>query len=388
MKKNLLYLLLLFPITVFSQKYTLKYADVSTRTNLSPAVNHKIVRTTSDSLDQTFRIEITGVSRADTNKITLNPESNSTSFIHFDYDTGHSLLTFRLKDQTGRSFELKYNTNFVGEFVFDDVSTPSTSSASSGGGAGVGTGGDDNDNDLTSYISALANANFVGNNKGLANLTPIVNLGVVKRVTGNDTSHFSWDLDVNPYIGSEIDSKDSVSFIPALMLYGRAGIMVNNYLNFKIKDVQITFVPLAASLKFIPNLKDSGTLIIQHNYRAALGFNYANIITLGVQYTHGWHNASSESKRFYKSVFGKESTDIDYLTATGQFAIKGKADNITNYVFVEWRGLLSKKNFSAFTNNTILTIGVRKDLGSVGRSITASSTGGHHASHVRQHLFF
>ena len=225
------------------------------------------------------------------------------------------------------------------------------------------------------YLGALASANLVGNNKFLANLTPIVNLGGVQSIIPKKGS-FSWDLDVNPYLGGMIDTEDSVSFIPALMLPGRGGLILNNYLNFEVKKFTFTIMPFGFGLKFIPNLQDTNTVVIQHNLRGGVSVRYGDVFVLGVQLTQAWHNLTSESEQNFSRVFGNNITDVNYITVTGQFAFAGNTKDISNSVFFEWRNLLSRKKFTGFDNSAILTIGLRKTLELSGSSSIFSADSG------------
>ena len=49
-------------------------------------------------------------------------------------------------------------------------------------------------------------------------------------------------------------------------------------------------------------------------------------------------------------------------------------EDVKNYVFIEWRGLASKKDYEPFTNNSIITFGMRKDL-SLGGAFPVSQKG-------------
>jgi hypothetical protein len=200
----------------------------------------------------------------------------------------------------------------------------------------------------------------------------MVSLGTIVNLISNKDIHFNWDLDVNPYIGGQIDTKDSSSFIPALMLYGRAGLGLNNYLSWGADKAKIILMPFGFGLKLVPNIRDTNTIIVQHNLRAGVAIQYANTFLIGIQYTYGFHNSTSESKIFYNKTFAQNATDIRYLTISGQFSVKGNSNDINNYVFIEWRGLLNKKSYEAFTNNAIITFGLRKDLSL--STIFASST--------------
>lgn len=237
-----------------------------------------------------------------------------------------------------------------------------------------------NEPSVSTYLSALANANFVGDNKFLANLTPIVTFGSIVNIGEK------FSLDINPYLASDIDTKDSASFIPAMMLYGKAGFIFNSYFTVFNGKLKVTLMPAGFGLKILPNLKDSGINLFQHNLRIGAAISYSEVFQIGIQYTHGWHNLTTVSKNFYKDLFGSFATDIDYLTITGQFLIKGKADSDpekkSNILFMEWRGCLSKKRLSSFTNTEIFTIGFRKDFSLT--TIFSAST----ASKVRNNRLF
>lgn len=221
------------------------------------------------------------------------------------------------------------------------------------------------DNELTTQFGALLNYNFVGNNKFLSNVTPIIRYGAEKTLYSK--KHFQWTMDMHLYAGADIETKDSSTFIPALMLYGRGGLNINNYFYFNIGDTtkepkaRIVIFPACFTIKMLPNVQDSQTIIIQHNLRTGLAFQLDNLFILGFQYTHAWHNLTSESKKHFDKVFGT-ATDIDYVTVTLQYA----PQNVNNmHVYLEWRSLLSTGRYSGFDNISVLTAGIRKEIMSV-----------------------
>lgn len=225
--------------------------------------------------------------------------------------------------------------------------------------------------DVQSQFNALINYNFAGNNKGLSNLTPIIHLGTeIPLVEISDKA--SWSADFDPYIGAQISTKDSVSLIPALMLYGNGGLVINNYLKFKIGEKnELTLAPLNFGVKFLNDFLDSGNLIIQHNLRFGMAFRQDDNFMIGIQFTQGWHNLSSESERFYKKVFSNENSSISYVTVTLQIKLSAKALDKEGeddpqkrwFAYFEWRSLLNREDYTAFTNNRIFTIGLRRDIG-------------------------
>jgi hypothetical protein len=345
------------PLSVWSQEkpYTVKFTDLkSPGDNSAKDKVSKGFTVTTATVDKAT-VTITGVPPADTNNIKLVFKNDPNNVItKKPFVTADSSVIFNVGNNirlADGKFLLLYKENPNGTFIFgvNDNQKPPPK-----------------ENEFTTYLAALANANFIGNNKFLSNLTPVVNLGGIidlKNKTFKKTGIFTWRLDINPYIGAQIDTKDSVSFIPAMMLGGRAGIGLNNYLSWGDDKVTFTWMPLGFGLKIIPDLKDSATNIWQHNFRTGISLKYQDIFILGAQFTYGFHNTTSESKIFYQKVFSKSSKEIQYLTISGQFYVKGNDEEArSNYLYIEWRGLLNKKAYEPFTNNTIITVGFRKDL--------------------------
>lgn len=219
------------------------------------------------------------------------------------------------------------------------------------------TGNDDQQSN--NNLEPLLAYNFSGNNKNFSGLTPVINYGHTK--TFGKLFWGAWDLGINPYAAGQINVDDSVSFIPGLMLPGIAGIKINNLIKYKAGEGQIIFSPLSFGLKLITNFSDSNNTIIQHNLRTGLGYNNGNWFQIGVQFTYGWHNATSESEESFKKIFKKSSTDIKYLTIILETYLNGNASQ-DNILFAEWRGLLDRGSFQGFPNLKILTIGFRKQL--------------------------
>jgi hypothetical protein len=313
-------------------------------------------------------IVVNNVPDAERSLISLSYGNDNKKIVQPEADQHDQTLTYRLKihlEQAGYAFNLFYKSG-GSTILLSDIRYGTIAVNTAAGATGDGA---EEDTISANYISALTNINFVGNNKFLGNLTPIINLGRITKLAHKDA--FTWAIDINPYLGSDIDTRDSVSFIPALMLYGKAGLMLNNYFSFDLGEkAELTVIPAAFGLKFLPGIMDSNNIIIQHNLRTGIAFRYDNIFTLGAQYTHAWHNLTSESERFFKSTFGPGATDLDYLTVTGQFLLASKNEHTSNYIYFEWRGLLSDKRFEAFSNQNILTMGFRKDIGDYRRNAT------------------
>lgn len=358
MKKIITISLVLFPVLLFSQGkgYTVTFASVNSATASNKILDDSITVKPSDpkSMDSAT-ITISGVPPDEETNFVLARVSDVSKTIKSQPLDANRNLVFALKDEVEPAegkFQIFYKKKSQGKFQFgiDNGVT----------GKGKPKDKDDGGNDITTFLGAMANANFIGNNKFLSNLTPIVTLGAIVELCNKEKT-FSWSLDANPYIGGQIDTKDSSSFVAALMLPGRGGIILNNYLTWIIDKVQLTYMPFGFGLKLIPGIKDSNTVLWQHNLRTGISLQYSNVFLIGLQYTYGFHNTTSESQRFFTKIFSRDATDISYLTLTGQFIVKNSGE-VKNYLFLEWRGLLSKKRYAAFTNNTILTFGVRKDL--------------------------
>ena len=362
-------MLLIMPLACMAQHYTITRDELD-----APLIERKgnKIDLSDPNSEKEAKIIFTGLKKADHDKInvlygdqrtipvTKRTASSDDRELEFD-------ILIDIKEKNNPSFFIFYDSDSIGKVSFIVSGFNKLKNQN-------GDTEEENDTTFNSFINVLTSANFIGNNKFLSNLTPAINLGGIvslrtfKSKKEKPKGTLTWDLDINPYLGGEIDTKDSVSFIPALMLYGRGGITVNNYFNYKSGKTIITLMPIGFGLKFIPNLQDSGNVVLQHNLRGGMSIQYSNIFLLSGQMTYGWHNLTSDSKKNYENIFGAGATDIKYITVTGQFALKGKNEEILNYIFLEWRSLLFKNLFPGFSNNTILTMGLRKNL-----SITSSS---------------
>jgi len=219
----------------------------------------------------------------------------------------------------------------------------------------------DNDSKIDNILSPLFSYNFSGNNNGLANLTPVIDYGWNKNVY--EGTILKIQLSVNPYVGSQINVKDSTSFIPALMLPGNVGIRANLFFNFKAgKDLTIGIAPFNVGYKLITNFTDSVNIIAQHNIRHGIILKYADVLGLGFQITQAWHNSTSESELAYEKVLKKGITDLTYLTVTMQTSISKKGVAAPTFLYLEWRSLWNRDSYVEMPNKKIISIGVRKDL--------------------------
>ncbi|WP_121811226.1 hypothetical protein [Mucilaginibacter kameinonensis] len=211
-------------------------------------------------------------------------------------------------------------------------------------------------------LGALLSYNFSGNKKGLSNLTPVVNYGWTRTMATSKDERFHYDLSINPYVGGQIDIRDSTSYIPGLMLPGTAGITINNFLRFKMGKGELAWSPVNFGLKLVSNFADSTLTVVQHNLRSGLAFSYDDLFIMGIQYTYAWHNATSESEKTFKTVFNKRATDLQYLMISLQTKISSKEANTPLYFFAEWRGLLNQGPYKTYDNLKILTFGFRAEM--------------------------
>lgn len=367
--RNLIFLVCMF-LPAFAWSQTSYEVDFSSLKNTGEFPTKEGVKLSNKNISD-GSIVIKNVPKAEVDNITLSYKEDRSKIITAQQESegGDKVkLVYKIGSMIAEAkgkLELLYKGHSNGVYQFEIEKEKDNSGDNDG-----------DENTLTGYLAVMANANFVGNNKFLSNLTPIVNLGGILDIYGDGGGEgFSWQIDVNPYLGAQIDTKDSVSFVPAMMLSGRAGFGFNNYLSWSGENVSFTWMPLGIGLKIIPGIKDSTINLWQHNLRTGMSLRYKNAFIIGMQYTHGFHNTTSESRMFYEKVFTKTSTDIQFLTVTGQFYIKpSDEEQKSNYLYIEWRGLLNRKSYSNFTNNSIITLGFRKDILLTNTFPTAVST--------------
>jgi hypothetical protein len=223
--------------------------------------------------------------------------------------------------------------------------------------------GEEDSEGNSNLLGGLINYNFSEGNKKLGNFTPVVDYGWSATLL-NKTKHpkFNIDFNANPYIAGQIDVKDSSSYIPAMMLPGNAGIKVNFILRITEGDFTFFGSPANFGFKLLSNFADSTQILAQHNIRQSLGIAFKNDFIIGAQWTHGWHNSTSESEKLFNDIFSKKATDIKYLTVTLQMRLKTKKVDTPTIFYAEWRSLLDKSKFSSFSNIRIFTIGIRSDI--------------------------
>lgn len=216
---------------------------------------------------------------------------------------------------------------------------------------------------LNSKLSALFSYNFSGNKRALSNLTPVVNYGWIKDWTKENG--FTYSLGINPYVGGQINTRDSSSYVPALMLPGIAGLKIDGYITFQKNKDGFKFIlsPVNFGYKLVSNFADTSAIIAQHNVRSSLAIAYGPLFMLSAQYTYGWHNSISESEKTFGTLMGKAATDIQYLNITLQTKIADFVAKSPTYLFIEWRGLLNGKSYQTFENQKIISIGFRSDFG-------------------------
>lgn len=219
--------------------------------------------------------------------------------------------------------------------------------------------------DVEKSLSALVSYNFLGgNNSSISNLTPEVFYGWNKKLPIKKSEKASFQLKVGPYVSSQISVKDSSAYLPALMMQGNGGILLNTYLVFGGKS-KFIISPLCFGLKFLSGFTDTTKTLIQHNLRFAAGYQYDDVVALTAQYTIGWHGLTSQAEENYKEVF--ETTGLmpaKYLNITLQTKISSQKDAPENawYLFATWRSFLNNKDYNNLPNQKILSLGVRKSL--------------------------
>lgn len=230
-------------------------------------------------------------------------------------------------------------------------------------GNGNGNGGN---GPTSSKLDALLNFNFVGNENGWSNLTPVVFYGwTLSGKVQRKTRHlFGNALQIGPYVGSTIDIKDSSSYLPALLLPGNAGLEMNYFMTFGNEaKFSVVFCPINFGLKVISGYTDSSISLVQHNIRHALGIRYGDYFTLSAQYTTGWHNATSNSEENYKKLFPKVNGKVRYWNVTLNTRL---SDNLFGaaskemplFLSVNWRSMVKPADFGNLPNARFITVGI------------------------------
>jgi hypothetical protein len=387
-------LIFFIPLSLSAQLYTFDYNKIANYTDEDGlSINLSEEGWTADA-----KIIFTNVKAADKDKLKIMYQTATDAQLLKKgvHDPQDDKLTFFLEEIIKNNLKPDQKTIVFDVYESDQkkfsVTFDLMGNLSKQTGTNSGDSADDNsDETMETYMNAFAGANVIGDNGFLSNLTPVVNLGGITTLIGEyrniktaegvvikKKSSFTWELDINPYIGSVIKTADSNAYLPALMLYGRAGISINNYFTAKLgEQVKISIMPFGFGLKAIPEFQDSVTTLIQHNIRFGLGFSISNALLITGQITQGWHNFSSRSEQNYEKTFGKTATDITYITVNGQFGLRGKSDEVTNYVFIEWRNLMNKNHYEGFTNTRFYTVGIRKtfSLSSSNAYLVSSKSG-------------
>lgn len=224
----------------------------------------------------------------------------------------------------------------------------------------------DGNSSISSVLSPLLSYNFSSGNNTLGNLTPVINYGWTK--TAGNFLGGKCMLAANPYSAGQINIKDSNAYLPALMLPGIAGLNLNMILTYGNDNFQFIWFPLNFGLKLNTNFQDSSKIILQHNIRTGFGIKYSSLFQLGIQYTWGWHNLTSESEQAFKKVFNTQKMNISYITVTLETMLNNPSGSgqagggNSSVLFLAWRCLTNKGSFNGLPNAQILTIGFRKDI--------------------------
>jgi hypothetical protein len=357
MKQRTLLFFLLMPFIAISQS-SIKLSEITQKAdgNATELNTNKTTVNLKDAASvRKAIVEITETDAAEAAKIKLVNKKTGADVPDLARTHSGTTLKYNLAEviiASDGSFEVVYSGQRKGIIKFELENKETGDN-----GGDNGNGGEEGE--VVDYVGVMGSANFVGNNKFLSNVTPMVTLGKIAPILSKGI--FTYTIDVNPYLGSQIDTKDSFTFIPALMLPGRGGIIFNNYFTFTGKDMHITFMPLGIGVKVIPDLKDSATVVWQHNLRMGLAFGFNEIFLVGAQYTFGFHNTTSESKRFFRENINNVTSAIRYLTISGQFYIKNSNDK-KNYIFLEWRGLANKHKYPGYDNTALFTLGYHSNL--------------------------
>ncbi|PZR35003.1 MAG: hypothetical protein DI538_15840 [Azospira oryzae] len=234
---------------------------------------------------------------------------------------------------------------------------------------------DDDDAEIGDKLSALLQYNFSGGNKGLGNLTPVIDYGFsTNLIGGEEENNFHWDLSINPYAAGQINIKDSTAFIPALMLPGAGGVRINHIFRWKVgKRLELGVSPANSAYKLMTSFSDSVTVIAQHNIRTGFAVKLEDLFILGLQHTWGWHNSTSQSEEAFEKTFKRHATDISYFTLTLQTKLPKQKNS---YFYAEWRALTNASKYENYTNTKIISFGVRIGLSFENANPGAAADGG------------
>lgn len=219
-----------------------------------------------------------------------------------------------------------------------------------------------NQDDAEQNLSALLSYNFLGGQNSLSKMTPELFFGWNKYIFGKKGDLISVQIKVGPYAASQIEVKDSSSYLPALMMPGNAGFILNNYIIIDKNKHKFLVSPINPGLKLMSNFSDTTKTLLQHNVRTAVGYQYDDLFSLTVQYTWGWHGLTSSAETNFSQTFNKSSTYVKYLTITIQSKISKNNNENPLYLFAAWRGFLNKNSFGNLPNDKILTLGLRKSI--------------------------
>lgn len=231
----------------------------------------------------------------------------------------------------------------------------------------------------TSKLQPLMDFNFAGKKNTWSNLTPVIFYGwsvssaskFKSKPKGNDSTKLVrlWDntFQVGPYIGSTISAKDSTSFLPTLMLPGNAGIQMNYFMTFgNEKKFSIILAPLNLGLKVISGYSDSTISLVQHNIRHFLGFRYAELISVSVQYTKGWHNLTTVSNENFEKLFKTSDDKVSYwnvgLTTRLSEDLFPDENKTPVYLNVNWRSFVNPTGNFGLPNAKIITVGISTNI--------------------------
>lgn len=215
--------------------------------------------------------------------------------------------------------------------------------------------------DVGEDLSVMLGYNSIGKGFSLSNFIPEIFFGWNEEIKIREK--LKWRIKVGPYTSSQIDVKDSTSFLPALMMQGNAGLVLNNFFSFKLSEShRLYFSPANFGLKLLSNFTDSTKTLIQHNIRPAFGYEFKDRLMVSFQYTLGWHNITSAGEENFEKIFKKKATDVQYINVSLQTRISKPEGSGGTYLLIAWRSFVNHTDFEGTPNRKILTFGIRKSI--------------------------
>jgi hypothetical protein len=147
------------------------------------------------------------------------------------------------------------------------------------------------------------------------------------------------------------------------MLPGNAGVQMNYFMTFGNEEkLSVVFSPVNLGLKVISGYTDSTISIVQHSIRQFLGIRFADLITLSVQYTTGWHNLTTFSEENFEKIFKREDNKVAYwnvgLTTRLSSDLFPNEAKTPIYLSLNWRSFARPTDKFSLPNSRIITVGI------------------------------